>query len=161
MVGKAGAAQYADDEVGERGYDPARMVLRELRGIFVVGHVTPIVQPVLNAPMAAAELEQRRCRRPLWRQTGEPIDDLPLDLPGGADAPLALQPEHLPQPRPVAVAYEISIRRQRAPLLSPVPLLARRGRAALPRQPAPGHRAGIELEHRGDVPAQRRLIRLG
>jgi 3' exoribonuclease family, domain 2 len=69
-------AQDVDDAVTQRRHHLRRPTLAYAAGILSHGHVTSVVQPVLDGPVPPCQFQQPPRIRALRTQAGDPVDDL-------------------------------------------------------------------------------------
>ena len=126
----ASQAQQADRHVAQGRHDMGAVSLANLGAVLVVGHVTHVVQSILDLPVGAVVAEHLRRRCSVGgeaRQTVDgflgglaPLDDVPLEV--GSRASNA---EDLSDIREVEVAVEFSARPDLARLEPAVALVVR------------------------------------
>ncbi len=143
-IGSPVASQQAPGRVVEHRQDVGSLPHAQLRMILAHGGIASIMQAMLNAKVASAQLQEAVGISECGRQTGDAVAHLLLGSSQGIGA-LAVQLEDVCRLRPLAVVGQQATHRDRAFLQPPMAFL---------------HRLGLPKIHRGSRaprPAHHRL----
>ncbi len=110
--------QKAQDEIIEASHNPSCVFACHASLVFAEGHISTVVQAILNAPVGAGHLQEPVGRNLFPGQAGDAIDDLFFDFPSLGEDEASFEFEDLLLVGPIQEVFELAAHREGA-LLDP------------------------------------------